>query len=90
MIETEANVLRAKTQELESDNDKLSAENRRLTMLSSSRRSSSVERVNEAKSLTTLEKQLEEANKKVSHGSSLMSSSGLYRMELLGTGFHSL
>ena len=65
VIETEANVLRSKTQELEAENEKLVSENRRLTMLSSSRRSSSVERVNESKNLSVLEKQLEEAHKKV-------------------------
>ncbi|CAB0006681.1 unnamed protein product, partial [Nesidiocoris tenuis] len=64
VIESEANVLRSKTQELEADNEKLVSENRRLTMLSSSRRSSSVERLGDSKTLNALEKQLDEANKR--------------------------
>ncbi|CAB0013887.1 unnamed protein product [Nesidiocoris tenuis] len=65
VIESEANVLRSKTQELEADNEKLVSENRRLTMLSSSRRSSSVERLGDSKTLNALEKQLDEANKRI-------------------------
>lgn len=62
MIETEANILRTKTQTLESENEKLMAENKKLSLLSASKRASSVERLNDSKGL---EKQLEESNRKV-------------------------
>ncbi|XP_014246645.1 trichohyalin isoform X3 [Cimex lectularius] len=64
VIEAEANILRTKTQNLESENEKLVSENKKLSLMSS-RRSSSVERLDSKSTLGSLEKQLEESNKKI-------------------------
>lgn len=66
VVETEASILRTKTQNLETENEKLLSENKKLSLIAASKtRSSSVERTLSESKLATLEKQLEESNKKV-------------------------
>ncbi|CAH1400836.1 unnamed protein product [Nezara viridula] len=66
VVETEANILRTKTQNLETENEKLLSENKKLSLIAASKtRSSSVERTLNESKLVSLEKQLEESNKKI-------------------------
>lgn len=70
MIEQEAVVLRTRTQDLEAENDKLSAENKRLSIRPSRSRtpakdSEGKDDVDIKEKVAALEKQLTEANNKV-------------------------
>ena len=67
VVETEANILRTKTQDLEIENEKLLSENKKLSLITASKtRAGSVERTQNESKITSLEKQLEESNRKVS------------------------
>ncbi|XP_075213004.1 uncharacterized protein LOC142319510 isoform X2 [Lycorma delicatula] len=68
VVEQEASVLRTRNQNLESDNEKLVAENKRMMLTRGTKKTSASDSsalIELKEKVNTLEKQLEEANKKV-------------------------